>query len=112
MKTTGSYTGSGKVALWTPAAGYSVRAMGIKCCFSKEATTASQIQLLLYDNLNIIANITVSNVAMTAPGIPIQYDFQFQQNGLLLQPNDVLYVSLSNSLTAGAFSAMAWGTEE
>jgi hypothetical protein len=108
-----SKTAIGDTALWTPTTGRKFRLMAGIIALSKEAACAGAFNVQLLDGAGVFFRIDICNAALVATGQVILIPFNFGPNGYLSTAvNNVLNLTFNAALSAGAGSAVVWGTEE
>jgi len=106
-------TASAYVNLWSPQAGKKFRLYFLRVSFTKESTTPAQELFAVKDGATTFVVQDVSQGVLTAPGVPLIYDFHFHNNGYLsLAADNKLSVGLQNPLSTGVWGCIAWGCEE
>ena len=112
-KTSSSITSSGANAAWTPTAGKKFRLLGYNITVSKEAACAGAFVLSIQDNATTFKVLQLSNAALVATGQVEFFTENMGPNGYFSTTvNNVLNLTLSGALTAGACAISTHGTEE
>lgn len=111
----GSSGGAGSTAIWTPAAGYRIRLLGISIFVGGNVTLAAAgletVSLMETAAAIFTWGLWISNAAMV--GAPyLSKEIIFPDNGMLFATNAVLNLNLSAATATGAVQVVAWGMEE